>query len=122
VNGRVAACLSFGCVIGTRRDFAESGHAELRNAAVASNANNCYYEPMSQDLLARITIRPEQCHGRPCIRGMRIRVVDVLGMLASGAPEAEILEDFPDLEPEDIRACLAYAVTQLGHPVIIAAE
>jgi uncharacterized protein (DUF433 family) len=53
---------------------------------------------------------------------MRIRVVDVLGMLASGAPEAEILEDFPDLEPEDIRACLAYAVIQLGHPVIIAAE
>jgi len=77
---------------------------------------------MSKDLLSRITIRPEQCHGRPCIRGMRIRVVDVLEMLASGAAESEILVDFPDLEPEDIRACLAYAVTQLGHPVIIAAE
>jgi len=49
-------------------------------------------------------------------------VVDVLEMLASGAAESEILVDFPDLEPEDIRACLAYAVTQLGHPVIIAAE
>jgi uncharacterized protein (DUF433 family) len=77
---------------------------------------------MSKELLSRITIRPEQCHGRPCIRGMRIRVVDVLEMLANGAAEHEILADFPDLEPEDIRACLAYAVTQLGHPVIIAAE
>ncbi len=114
--------MSFERLTCTRPEIAKSGHAELRNAAVASNANNCYYELMSQDLLARITIRPEQCHGRPCIRGMRIRVVDVLGMLASGASETEILEDFPDLEPEDIRACLAYAVTQLGHPVIIAAE
>ena len=77
---------------------------------------------MSKELLSRITIRPEQRHGRPCIRGMRIRVVDVLEMLASGAAEPEFLADFPDLEPEDLRACLAYAVTQLGHPVIIAAE
>ena len=77
---------------------------------------------MSQELLARITIRPEQRHGQPCIRGMRIRVVDVLEMLANGATEAEIVEDFPDLEADDIRACLAYAVTQLGHPVIAAAE
>jgi uncharacterized protein (DUF433 family) len=53
---------------------------------------------------------------------MRIRVVGVLGMLASGAAEPQIIADVPDLEPEAIRACLAYAVTQLGHPVIIAAE
>ena len=85
-------------------------------------ANNRYSRAMSKDLLARITIRPEQCHGRPCIRGMRIRVVDVLEMLANGAKEDEILADFPDLERDDIRACLAYAVTQLGHPVIVAAE
>jgi uncharacterized protein (DUF433 family) len=77
---------------------------------------------MSKELLSRITNRPEQRHGRPCIRGMRIRVVGVLGMLASGAAEPQIIADFPDLEPEAIRACLAYAVTQLGHPVIIAAE
>jgi uncharacterized protein (DUF433 family) len=77
---------------------------------------------MPDTLLDRITIRPEQCHGRPCIRGMRIRVVDVLEMLASGASEAEILTDIPDLEPDDIRACLAYAVSQLGHPVIVAAK
>ena len=77
---------------------------------------------MSQDLLARITINPDRCHGRPCVRGMRIRVVDVLEMLANGIDEGEILQDFPDLEGADIRACLAYAVTQLGHPVVMAAE
>lgn len=77
---------------------------------------------MSQSDLFRITIRPDQCHGRPCIRGMRIRVVDVLEMLANGIEEAEILRDFPDLETKDIRACLAYAVAQLGHPVVMAAE
>ena len=57
----------------------------------------------------RITINPNQCGGRPCIRGMRIRVKDVLDMLAEGATEVVILEDYPDLEAEDIRACLAYA-------------
>ncbi|MDQ2859987.1 MAG: DUF433 domain-containing protein [Pseudomonadota bacterium] len=77
---------------------------------------------MNTDLLSRVTVRPEQCHGRPCIRGMRIRVVDILEMLAGGAGEAEILADFPDLQPDDIRACLAYAVAQLGHPVVMAAE
>ena len=77
---------------------------------------------MTQNLLARITISPEICHGRPCIRGMRIRVVDILEMLATGASEADILHDFPDLQADDIRACLAYAVTQLGHPVLVSAE
>lgn len=50
---------------------------------------------MTPALLARITIRAEQCHGRPCIRGMRIRVVDILEMLAADASEDEILADFP---------------------------
>jgi uncharacterized protein (DUF433 family) len=77
---------------------------------------------MSENILARITIRPEQCHGRPCIRGMRIRVVDVLEMLANGSSHQEVLDDFPDLESEDIRACLAYAASQIGHPIILAAE
>ena len=57
----------------------------------------------------RITINPEQCGGRPCVRGMRIRVKDILDMLAGGATAEEILADYPDLEAEDIRACLAYA-------------
>lgn len=69
--------------------------------------------------MERITINPEQCGGRPCIRGMRIRVVDVLDMLAEGAKESEILTDFPDLEPEDIRACLAYAARYFDHPVLV---
>lgn len=77
---------------------------------------------MIQNLLTRITISPEVCHGRPCIRGLRIRVVDVLEMLAAGASEADILRDFPDLQADDIRACLTYAVTQLGHPVLVGAH
>jgi uncharacterized protein (DUF433 family) len=57
----------------------------------------------------RITINPEQCGGQPCLRGMRIRVKDVLDMLAADAKPEEILADFPDLEAADIEACLAYA-------------
>ena len=69
----------------------------------------------------RITINPEQCGGRPCIRGMRIRVKDVLDMLAGGATSEEILADYPDLEAEDIRACLAYASRYLDHAVLVPA-
>jgi len=59
--------------------------------------------------LSRITIEPGKRGGRPCIRGLRITVYDVLSMLADNMSEAEILDDFPELEAEDIRACLAYA-------------
>lgn len=71
-------------------------------------------------LLDRITINPSQMGGRPCIRGMRIRVSDVLDMLAGGASEAEILADYPDLQADDVRASLAYAARQLSHSVIAA--
>ncbi len=71
--------------------------------------------------LKRVTFDPEQCGGRPCIRGMRIRVKDVLEMLAGGASEERILADFPDLEREDIRACLEYAAAQANHAVLKAA-
>ena len=57
----------------------------------------------------RITIEPGKRGGKPCIRGLRITVHDILEYLASGMTEQEILADFPDLEPEDIRACLAFA-------------
>jgi uncharacterized protein (DUF433 family) len=67
----------------------------------------------------RITAEPGKMGGRPCIRGMRIRVTDVLEMLAGGASEGEILADFPDLEAEDIRAALAYAAQEVDHPIII---
>lgn len=58
---------------------------------------------------SRITLDPGKRGGRPCIRGLRITVYDVLEMLAEGMGEAEIIEDFPELEPADIRACLAFA-------------
>ncbi len=61
------------------------------------------------DYRERITIEPDKRGGKPCIRGLRITVYDVLSYLASGMTEAEILADFPDLEPEDIRASLAFA-------------
>ena len=73
------------------------------------------------DLLSRITISPDQCGGRPCIRGMRIRVQDVLDMLAGGASHEQILEDFPYLEADDIRATLAYAAASIGDTAVIAA-
>jgi len=76
---------------------------------------------MTASLADRITVNPAQCGGRPCIRGMRIRVKDVLDMLADGASQAEILADFPDLEPEDIRASIAYAARYLDHTVLVAA-
>ena len=69
-------------------------------------------------LLERITVEPDKCGGRPCIRGLRVRVTDILGMLAGGATEAEILKDFPYLEPDDIKAALAYAARQADHAVL----
>ena len=72
------------------------------------------------DLLDRITINPNQCGGRPCIRGMRIRVIDVLGLLAAGQSKEEILAEYPYLEADDIAACLSYAVRRLDHPTLAA--
>lgn len=74
------------------------------------------------ELLKRITIRAEQCHGQPCIRGLRIRVSDILEMLAGGMTHEQILADFPYLEGDDIRASLAYAAQELSHPVLSAEE
>lgn len=68
----------------------------------------------------RITINPEQCGGRPCVRGMRIRVSDILDLFASGLSAQEILEEMPDLEMEDLKAALKYAAQRLDHPVIAA--
>lgn len=67
-------------------------------------------------LLNRITYNPKQCGGRPCIRGMRIRVSDILEMLAENVSSGEILEDFPDLEAEDIQACLLFASRRTNIP------
>jgi uncharacterized protein (DUF433 family) len=77
-------------------------------------------EVFMADLLDRVTINPDQCGGRPCIRGMRIRVSDVLDLLAVGESQSEILRNYPYLEPEDIAACLRYAARRLDHPTLAA--
>lgn len=68
--------------------------------------------------LDRITSDPNVCGGRPCIQGQRIRVTDILEMMAGGASRADILRDYPYLEEEDISAALEYAAKYLDHPVI----
>ena len=76
---------------------------------------------MTQNLSNRITVNPKQCGGRPCVRGMRIRVTDVLDLYAAGLSAEQILEEMPDLELEDLQACLQYAARKLNHVVLIAA-
>ena len=73
---------------------------------------------MHSERLSRITISDGQCGGRPCIRGMRIRVTDILELLGAGADVKEILEDYPYLEREDILAAIEYAARQTDHPVL----
>ena len=70
--------------------------------------------------LERITINPNQCGGRPCIRGMRIRVTDVLDLYAAGLNAEQILEEMTDLEQEDLQAALLYAARKLDHPILVA--
>jgi uncharacterized protein (DUF433 family) len=73
---------------------------------------------MRPDRLDRITIEEGKCGGRPCIRGLRIRVTFVLDLLGAGASYDEILDDYPDLEREDILASIEYAARQTDHPVV----
>ncbi len=74
--------------------------------------------PYDTGLTARVTTDPNVCGGRPCIRGMRIRVADVLGLLASGMTKTAVLKDYPYLEAADIDAALAYAAGATSHRVI----
>jgi uncharacterized protein (DUF433 family) len=71
-------------------------------------------------LADRITVDPEQCGGRPCVRGLRIRVSDVLDLLANGLSVKEVLDELPDLEAADISACLRFASRRLDHPIVAA--
>ena len=68
----------------------------------------------------RITVNPQQCAGKPCIRGMRMRVADILELDAPGQSSEQILADFPDLEVEDLAAALRYAAREEDHPVLVA--
>jgi uncharacterized protein (DUF433 family) len=67
------------------------------------------------DLLKRITVNPEQCGGRPCIRGMRIRVTDILDLFAAGLSPEQILGEMPDLERDDLKAAFLYASQSLHY-------
>ena len=69
---------------------------------------------------SRITHNPAQCGGKPCVRGMRIRVSDVLDLYAAGLTPDQILAELPDLEPDDLLAALSYAARELDHPVLVA--
>lgn len=71
-------------------------------------------------LLARVTMDPEQCGGRPCIRGMRVRVSDVLDLLAAGLTPEQVVGELPILEIDDVRASLAYAARYMSHPRLVA--
>jgi uncharacterized protein (DUF433 family) len=71
-------------------------------------------------LASRITVNVAQCGGRPCVRGLRIRVADVLDLLASGLSSAEVVAELPDLEPADVEACLRFASRRLDHPILAA--
>lgn len=73
---------------------------------------------MGNEMLNRITIEPGKCGGKPCIRGHRIRVSDILDLLAAGASYEEILQDYAFLEREDILAAIAYASRQTDHVVL----
>ena len=73
-----------------------------------------------QSYLNRITFNPKQCGGRPCIRGMRIRVKDVLDLLGAGLTFEQILTEMPDLESEDILASIQLAARRVNHPMVVA--
>ena len=75
---------------------------------------------MTAERLRRISISEGQCGGRPCIRGLRIRVSDILALLGAGASMDEILADYAFLDREDILAAIEYAAQQLDHPVLLA--
>jgi uncharacterized protein (DUF433 family) len=81
---------------------------------------NCASVASMAAVAERITVNPEQCGGRPCVRGMRIRVSDVLDLLASGLSPQQVLEELPDLEADDIAACLRFASRRVDHPIIAA--
>ena len=73
-------------------------------------------------LLKRITVDPKVCGGKPCVRGMRIRVTDVLDLLANGLTTAEVVNELPDLEEADVRASILYASRRVAHSVLVASR
>ena len=82
---------------------------------------NFKYLRYMSELLLRITSEADKFGGKPCIRGMRIRVVDVLELLATGMSQEQVLEEHPDLEADDIKACLLFAAKRANYPFLNAA-
>ena len=106
---------------GARRDRARRDHDQLRprHALLRAEPESRTGTRQSQtlgveNLRTRVTIEPSKCGGRPCIRGLRIRVTDILQLLVHEAPHEEILTDHPNLVRDDILAALAYAAHQTG--------
>ena len=75
----------------------------------------------AQPILNLITVNPNQCGGKPCVRGMRIRVTEVLELIANGLSSQQIINELPDLTTEDVTACIKYAMAKINHPVLHAA-
>jgi uncharacterized protein (DUF433 family) len=94
--------------------------AKLTELAMITDRVNIEGRRTLLNVMQRITVDPEQCGGRPCIRGMRIRVIDVLDLFAAGLSAEQVLEEMPDLEMEDLKAVLTYAARRLDHPVLVA--
>lgn len=92
----------------------------LRTVVADAQMARCTGTLGGMSLLDRIVVNPEVVHGRPAVRGTRVRVADVLSLLAAGASEAEILADYPYLTADDIRACLEYAAAQADHTIVLA--
>jgi len=101
-----------------RMSMIEKTAAENSRANYELAEDAAPYEQLPAALRDRITVDPAVCGGRPCIRGMRIRVSDVVGLLAAGEERKTILKDYPYLESADIDAALAYAAGSAGHRVI----
>ena len=95
---------------------------QRKSIIVAKTTVFAYIPLVSTEIFPRITVNPGVCFGKPTIRGMRIRVSDVLGMLAGGMTADEILADFPYLEREDITAAMAYAAKTTDQRLAFAAE
>ena len=112
-------------VTANRRYLSSHPHRRGRGWQTESSAANPPVYPMGEaltmpTLAARITVDPEQCGGRPCVPGLRIRVTDVIDLLASGLSPAQVIDDLPDLELDDVSACLRFASRRLDHPIAAA--
>lgn len=108
-------------VVRLHGDWCQTATSPSVSAGMVASSRAARYDGnMDAEVLERITYDPAKCGGRPCVRGMRIRVTDVLDLLASGLSRAEVIEELPDLEPADIEACLRFASRRIDHPILAA--